>query len=235
MYLSLFVTGALVGLSVAAPVGPICILGIRQSTAYGFIGGFVTGLAAALADGVYTISASFGALVFNAWIHEHAFWFYLIGGIFLLYLAHVINKTKLEVLDAKRGNRSLMSAFFYTMFMTFMSPFTTMLFISMLTSYGIFELSLTTGDIFILGAGTFIGALSWWTLVSLVVPRAYKRKPEVSFAVVARPENSFRKAALRFLWPELTGEGRINVFIIVNRVAALIIAGYGIYTLSKVL
>lgn len=58
--LLLFLKGLMIGLAIAAPVGPIGILCIQRSLHDGFKIGFMTGIGAALADGTYGLIAGFG-------------------------------------------------------------------------------------------------------------------------------------------------------------------------------
>ena len=60
MDVSLFLRGFLIGLAIAAPVGPIGVLCIRRTLADGRPVGFVSGLGAASADAVYGSVAAFG-------------------------------------------------------------------------------------------------------------------------------------------------------------------------------
>jgi len=55
-----FFKGLLIGFSIAAPVGPIGLLCIQRTIAYGRKSGLVTGLGAATADGLYGAVAAFG-------------------------------------------------------------------------------------------------------------------------------------------------------------------------------
>jgi threonine/homoserine/homoserine lactone efflux protein len=56
----LFFKAALIGLSIAAPVGPIGLLCIQRTLAHGMRIGFVSGLGAAVADGCYGAIGAFG-------------------------------------------------------------------------------------------------------------------------------------------------------------------------------
>ena len=56
----LFFKAALIGLSIAAPVGPIGLLCIQRTLLHGKSIGFVSGLGAAAADGVYGAIGAFG-------------------------------------------------------------------------------------------------------------------------------------------------------------------------------
>jgi len=61
--LALFLKGLIIGFAIAAPVGPIGILCIHRSLHDGFKIGLMTGLGAALADGVYGLIAGFGLAI----------------------------------------------------------------------------------------------------------------------------------------------------------------------------
>ena len=57
---SLLIKGFVIGLSIAAPVGPIGILCIQRTLSSGNVQGLVTGLGAATADALYGFIAAFG-------------------------------------------------------------------------------------------------------------------------------------------------------------------------------
>jgi threonine/homoserine/homoserine lactone efflux protein len=57
---ALILRGFILGLAIAAPVGPIGVLCIRRTLAQGRAIGFVSGLGAATADVVYGCIAAFG-------------------------------------------------------------------------------------------------------------------------------------------------------------------------------
>ena len=56
--------GLLLGLAIAAPVGPIGVLCIRQTLTFGWLKGFISGLGAATADGMYGCIAGFSSIAF---------------------------------------------------------------------------------------------------------------------------------------------------------------------------
>ena len=86
MDLSFFIRGLLIGLSIAATVGPMSVLCIQRTLNKGQLYGLVSGLGIATADGAYGSIAAFGlTLITNFLIHEQT-WIRLIGGLFLMYL-----------------------------------------------------------------------------------------------------------------------------------------------------
>jgi threonine/homoserine/homoserine lactone efflux protein len=86
MNLSLFFRGLVIGLSIAAPVGPIGVLCIRRTLAEGRVAGLVSGLGAATADMLFGCVAGFGLTFISSALLAQQFWFQLIGGLFLCYL-----------------------------------------------------------------------------------------------------------------------------------------------------
>jgi threonine/homoserine/homoserine lactone efflux protein len=56
----LFVKSAVIGFSIAAPVGPIGVLCIRRTLADGRAAGFASGLGAAVADSLYGLVGALG-------------------------------------------------------------------------------------------------------------------------------------------------------------------------------
>ena len=78
--------GMLLGLSIAAPVGPIGVLTIRRTIGDGFRMGFATGLGAATADTTYGLVAAFGLTAIMSVLTNHAGLIRLVGGLVLLVI-----------------------------------------------------------------------------------------------------------------------------------------------------
>jgi len=78
--------GALLGFSIAAPVGAIGVLCIRRSLGAGFAAGFVSGLGAATADALYGSVAGLGLTAVAGGLLAARGWLRLAGGVLLLAL-----------------------------------------------------------------------------------------------------------------------------------------------------
>ena len=63
MDISFLIRGLIIGISIAATVGPMCILCINRTLHKGQLYGLVSGLGIATADGVYGAIAGFGLTV----------------------------------------------------------------------------------------------------------------------------------------------------------------------------
>lgn len=80
------IKGLIIGLSIAVPVGPIGILCIRRTLARGRMVGFLSGLGAATADGLYGAIAGFGLTFLVDFLIGRQIWLRLIGGALLCIL-----------------------------------------------------------------------------------------------------------------------------------------------------
>src|SRR5574340_1767333 len=86
MNISFFIRGLLIGLSIAATVGPMGILCIQRTLNKGQLYGLVSGLGIATADGAYGSIAAFGLTLITNFLLNEQIWIRLIGGAFLIYL-----------------------------------------------------------------------------------------------------------------------------------------------------
>lgn len=161
----LLLKGGIIGVTIAAPVGPIGILCIKRTLEQGKWIGFVSGLGAATADGVYGIIAGLGLTVIIHFLTGISIWLQLIGGVFLLYLGIQMLRAKPahEAAKASRGKTPL-KAYLSTLFLTITNPVTILSFLAIFAGLGI-----TTAEYsgVILALGVFIGSAIWWLLLSI--------------------------------------------------------------------
>ena len=81
---SIWLQSALIGLSIAAPVGPIGLLTIQRSLNHGAAAGLATGLGAAAADAIYGAVGAFGVSALVAALSAARVPLAIGGGLFLL-------------------------------------------------------------------------------------------------------------------------------------------------------
>ena len=77
----IFAKGILIGVAVAAPVGPIGLLCIQRTLQDGLPTGLATGLGAALADGIFGAIAAFGLASISDSLIAHQDPLRIIGGL----------------------------------------------------------------------------------------------------------------------------------------------------------
>jgi threonine/homoserine/homoserine lactone efflux protein len=185
--LSTFLTGLLLGLSIAAPVGPIGILCIRRTLSMGQWVGLVSGLGAATADGFYGCVAGFGLTAIADFLTHQSMGLRIVGGLFLCYLGITtfVSQPAAETTETHstapianttdttgEGNartplpRSLLAAYSSTLALTLTNPATIFSFAAMFAGLGLVEGGRDFASSGILVLGVFLGSALWWFFLS---------------------------------------------------------------------
>ena len=169
MTLDFFIKGILIGLAIAAPVGPVAVLIIRRTIANGRLSGFISGLGVATVDGFYAAVAAFGLTFISNILTGQQTWFRLIGGAFLLYLGIKTFFTKPEDDLNSEKKRSLFVEYISTFFLTITNPITILSFAAAFGGFVITDthVDYTSSSLIVLGVIT--GSLFWWVLLCTVV------------------------------------------------------------------
>jgi threonine/homoserine/homoserine lactone efflux protein len=164
---TIFARGLLIGLSIAAPVGPIGVLCIRRTLAEGRLAGLATGLGAATADAAYGAIAGFGITVVTRLLLAHEFWIRLIGGLFLCYLGvKTFVGTPAERPAAVVGGRSLAGAYTSALALTLTNPLTILSFVAIFAGMGTGMAGGTAPAAALLVLGVLIGSALWWLILT---------------------------------------------------------------------
>lgn len=167
---SIFLRGLLIGLSIAAPVGPIGVLCIRRTLADGRAIGFASGLGAAAADGVYGAVAAFGLSLVTSALVEQRVWLQAGGGVFLGYLGV---RTWMAVPRATSGaaadGRGLAAAWASTFALTLTNPTTILSFAAIFAGLGLGGRVGGYGAASVMVLGVFLGSALWWLILSVGV------------------------------------------------------------------
>lgn len=166
-----FIQGLLLGLSIAAPVGPVGILCIRRTLTMGPLAGLVSGLGAATADGLYGCIAGFGLSAIADFLVAQANWLRLGGGCFLCYLGLTTLWVPPKPMaaappDALSTNRSLLGAYTSTLALTLTNPATIFSFLAIFAGLGIAESGHPPVTAGVMVGGVFLGSALWWLILS---------------------------------------------------------------------
>jgi threonine/homoserine/homoserine lactone efflux protein len=168
MEINYFLRGLLIGFSIAAPVGPIGILCIHRTLAYGRMYGFLSGLGAATADALYGCIAAFGLSMISGFLVHQQTWLQLIGGVFLCFLGirTYLKKPVKNNLVAEPGSK--LSAYGSTFFLTLTNPVTILAFAAIFAGLGLLgaQGNYVTAGVMVLGV--FLGSACWWLILSTV-------------------------------------------------------------------
>lgn len=190
----LFIKSMAIGLSIAAPVGPIGMLCIQRSLSRGFGYGFATGLGAACADAIYGLLGALGVAGIATALPALSIGLKIAGGVFLLWLAFSIARERpvAQTVSATSPRSSTARAFLTTFGLTLSNPMTIISFIGVFAALGPISpesgagaLSrwLTVGPMV---AGVFVGSAAWWLCLSSVTAAVGKKMPASFMHGIAR-------------------------------------------------
>jgi threonine/homoserine/homoserine lactone efflux protein len=175
--MDLFFRGLLIGVSIAAPVGPIGVICIRKSLLDGWKVGLSAGMGAALADGFYAVAAIVGLAALTKLFAALTLPLHIGGGLLLLYIAFKVFRSSTEQTDFRPRERgsgteyataSARKALLETFALTITNPMTILSFSAILSAFGVERLSLQALYVVL---GVFAGSALWWLTLSASVSR----------------------------------------------------------------
>ncbi|MFM7346180.1 MAG: LysE family translocator [Tagaea sp.] len=162
--LDLFAKGLVLGVAIAAPVGPIGILCIRRTMQHGFAAGVAGGLGTAVADALYAVLVALGfATVLSGWLADND-WVRLFGSMMLLFLAWQAWNTAPAPEAASVDSKTLGGTFVATFVLTVANPATIMTFLAVFAAFEVDRADLSGAAWLV--AGVFLGSLGWWIVLA---------------------------------------------------------------------
>ena len=166
MDVSFFARGLLIGLSIAAVVGPMSILCMQRTLIFGQRYGLVSGLGIATADAVYGSIAAFGVTVIASFLVSQQVWIRLIGGLFLVYLGVKTILTRPAERAAPAQANSFFGAYASTLLLTLTNPLTILSFAAIFAGLGVGTTGRASPATIVLVLGVLVGSALWWVLLS---------------------------------------------------------------------
>jgi len=162
--------GMILGISIAAPVGPIGILCIRRTIEEDRLSGLISGLGAACADAIFATIAVFGITQISNLFFGGQILLRISGIIYLLFLGV---KTFFSVpvipqqihINPKRKFFNFLSTFLLTL----TNPVTIISFAAIFTGIGVMNPGGNYFSQLFLVMGVFLGSVSWWFFLSSIV------------------------------------------------------------------
>ena len=176
----------IIGISIAAPVGPIGLLCIRRTLAQGRVAGIVSGLGAATADAIYGCIAGFGLTFISSILISQQNNLRLIGGAFLCYLGIRTFLSKPAGQVAMVKGSSLIGDYASTFFLTLTNPMTILSFSAIFAGLGLVGAGVNYNSASVLVLGVFIGSSSWWLILSGSVSLFQKKFTSIGMQIVNR-------------------------------------------------
>jgi threonine/homoserine/homoserine lactone efflux protein len=175
-YILLVFSGVVMGLVAAVPIGPVNLICIRRTFAFGPVNGFVSGLGAALGDGLFAAITAFGLTWVSQMIEGYSAILELVGGAMLVWFGYRIYGAPAIVarLDdgegGDKGGSNLVRAIVSTFALTVTNPVTLFSFTFMMAGLG--GLAGGAGSYVSAGfvvAGVVAGSTAWWLVLTTVI------------------------------------------------------------------
>ncbi len=162
--------GLIIGVSIAAPVGPIGLLCIQRTVIQAHTSGFVSGLGAATADAVYGSVAGFGLDLVSNFLINQRIWIHLIGGALLLLLGIKVLLTRPaeQAAQTKYTVRGIWWSYLSTFLLTITNPMTILAFVAVFAALGVASSSNDYVSASFTVIGVFLGSALWWLILSSV-------------------------------------------------------------------
>jgi threonine/homoserine/homoserine lactone efflux protein len=167
---ALFLKSLWIGLSIAAPVGPIGLLVIQRTLRHGRAAGLATGFGAAVADAAYGAVGAFGVSALVNALQQLRVPLAVVGGAFLLWLAwrswHAVPPAHGAEL---RSGPGLWSSFGGSLLLTLSNPATILSFIAIFGALGASGSMGAATSPWLMIAGVLAGSALWWLLLCAAV------------------------------------------------------------------
>jgi threonine/homoserine/homoserine lactone efflux protein len=162
----------MIGLVVAAPLGPIGIISLQRTLSKGYLSGLFSGLGISTADAIYGALATFGVTAISSFLMSQALWLKIIGGIVICGLGiRIYSQAGYQKMSASANNKSCLRAYFSALILTLMNPALIFSFVAIFASLGIVYTKSNPISTLLLIGGVFSGSAIWWVLLSGMASR----------------------------------------------------------------
>lgn len=162
-----FLQGALAGILVTAPVGPICILCVQRSLARGKMSGIASGFGSATAIALYGTLGFAGAefLPQGSGIMKHVL--PVLGAGALCFIGIRIFRSTLRIASGKKETTGFWRNAGMTFLLELVNPVTIVFLAGLFVSMG--RTSVTGIGYGAVGMGIFFSAMTWWLVLCPLV------------------------------------------------------------------
>jgi threonine/homoserine/homoserine lactone efflux protein len=173
--------GILIGILVAAPVGPVNVLCIQRAIQRGFLAGVAAGLGAVLGDGLIAFFAALGVGQITGAIKDYRNSIQVIGGLALVAFGIKLYATAPEIEPERRANGETVSLRDYlwdvpqTFLLTVTNPGAVLGLFAIFGGVSSFVEVSGWLEALVMVAAVMGGSLAWWICLSQLVSRIRHR------------------------------------------------------------
>jgi len=159
--------GIIIGLIMAAPIGPVNVICIRRAMTRGPMNGFTVGLGAAIADGLFGTLAAFGLTSITQILDDINGWIEVVGGVVLIVIALNLWFSHPHILDIQDTYKDRIKAAIGTFLLTMTNPMTILGFVALFVGLGLGDMGQNYANAAFISMGIFMGSSLWWAILSL--------------------------------------------------------------------
>jgi threonine/homoserine/homoserine lactone efflux protein len=169
--------GLIIGVLVAAPVGPVNVLCIQRAIERGFFGGVAAGLGAVLGDGLIAFFAAMGVGAISGAVEHHRVAIQLIGGLALVAFGIKLFLTVpgIATRHLRHDDNVSLKDFIWdipqTFLLTITNPGAVLGLFAIFGGISTFVEVHTTLEAIVMVTAIMAGSLAWWVFLSNLIGR----------------------------------------------------------------
>lgn len=173
--------GLVIGVLVAAPVGPVNVLCVQRAIERGFWGGMAAGLGAVIGDGLIAFCAAMGVGAITGAVQQHRALIQIVGGLALIAFGLRLYFTAPRIEPRHPGQVSAPSLREYawdipqTFILTITNPGAVLGLFAIFGGVSTFVEVDSNVDALTMVASIMAGSLGWWLLLSNLIGRVRHR------------------------------------------------------------
>lgn len=151
--------------------GPIWVLCVQRTLSKNQTSGFVSGLGASAADTIFAIIAFFSLSLVVSFIEKNTQIITVIGGLIVAVIGVNIffSNPVVQIRRNRAGKKNLWQDFLSVFGITIVNPVYIFVFIALFAAFGVSHENLGMFNGTLMITGVFLGASSWWFLLTFLI------------------------------------------------------------------
>ncbi|PKP00198.1 MAG: hypothetical protein CVU13_01430 [Bacteroidetes bacterium HGW-Bacteroidetes-8] len=168
MIIESIVKGFIVGIGASIPLGPLGVMCVQKTLSKGRISGIITGLGASVTDTIFATFAIVSLALIQEFVRDNEVSVLFYGGLAVVVIGLKIFLTNpVKQIRRNRGGKKLFEDFLSSVIMTITNPGAVFLILGLFAFVGLDVDGSSSGDIiFAALLGVFLGANTWWIILS---------------------------------------------------------------------
>ncbi|MDP3437148.1 MAG: LysE family transporter [Bacteroidales bacterium] len=168
MIIESIIKGFIVGIGASIPLGPLGVMCVQKTLSKGRISGIVTGLGASFTDTIFATFAIVSLALIQEFVRDNEISVLFYGGLAVIVIGLKIFLTNpVKQIRRNKGGKKLFEDFLSSVIMTITNPGAVFLILGLFAFVGLNVDGSSSGDvIFAALLGVFLGANTWWIILS---------------------------------------------------------------------